>query len=83
LGASYRLEVAAAIAAYGGSTFTTQGIADDTGIRYPRVQQELKHLLAAEMLVLSESPAPYVNYKAVADPYWEVCVRLLDDWTAE
>jgi len=76
----YRLEVAAAIADAEGQPVHAQELADATGLRYPRVQSELKHLLALGMLRESECDGRAVEYKAVSSEYWNACRSLLTEW---
>jgi len=80
LGSGYRLEIAAAIAEAAGEAVNAQELADLTGLRYPRVQHELKHLLDAGVLISAESVSRAVEYKAVASEYWKACQLLLAEW---
>lgn len=80
LGSSYRAEIAAAIYRSDGAPVNAQGLADETGLRYPRVQQELKHLLAAGVLEPCDSESRTVDYKAVQCDYWRFCDLLLREW---
>jgi hypothetical protein len=82
LGNKYRLEVAVAIARLEGSPFYAQSLVDDCGLRYPRVQEELKRLAAADMLI--EQPPEQgggstVYYKAIASVYWQMCVQFHEE----
>lgn len=76
-GRDYRLELAAAIHQASGEPVTTQQLSDDTGIRYPRVQEDLKRLAACGMLVQQPRRGPEVEYKATAGPYWQTCAEIL------
>lgn len=78
LGNRYRLEIAAAVHAWGEEPLNALTMADFTGIRYPRVQEDLKRLQAAGLLRGGGDPsARTVEYKAVASVYWEFCRALL------
>lgn len=80
LGSSYRAEIAAEIGRRDGP-FSAQEIFEETGIWYARVQQELKHLLAAGMLVEKESIGRAVLYERAASDYWACCSKLIDEWS--
>lgn len=78
LGNIYRLEVAEAIFDAAGDVVTATTVSEETGIKYNRVQEELKRLEAAK--VLTSKPAPRgqpVEYKAASTVYWELCKQLL------
>ncbi len=77
LGNKYRAEVGAAIHAWGSEPLTALTLSDYTGIRYPRVQEELKRLEAAGLLSQMDKPGQQVEYKARATVYWEFCNALL------
>lgn len=80
LGSSYRAEIAAEIGRRDGP-FSAQAIFEETGIWYARVQQELKHLLAVGMLVEKESAGRAVLYERAASDYWELCSKLISEWS--
>lgn len=82
LGNKYRAEVGAAIHVWGSEPLTALTIADYTGIRYPRVQEELKRLEAAGLLSQIDKPGQQVEYKAQATVYWEFCGALLAELEA-
>lgn len=79
LGSQYRALIAAALHA-AEEPVSAQEIADETGIRYPRVQQEMKHLLGAQLLRLVASPGRAVLYDKVDSGYWRMCAQLLEEW---
>lgn len=79
LGNKYRAEVGAAIHIWGKDSLTALTVADFTGIRYPRVQEELKRLEAAGLLSQVESLGQQVEYKAGPTVYWEFCAALLEE----
>jgi DNA-binding transcriptional ArsR family regulator len=80
LGNMYRLEVAEAIAHAAGDAVTTLSVHEETGIRYARVQEELRRLKGAGILKAQPSPPGQpVEYKAEPTSYWELCKRLLDE----
>jgi hypothetical protein len=78
LGNKYRLEIGVAIWQLEGAPFFAQALADDSGLRYPRVQEDLKRLAAAQMLQAqpAESGGSAVYYKATQSIYWELCAEL-------
>lgn len=78
VGGTYRLEIADASHSVG-KPFTCQEIADATNIRYGRVQEDLKRLVAAQMLVALPREGLEVRYEAVASTYWQACQRLLQE----
>lgn len=80
LGREYRLEIAAAIDACHGESFTTQSIASATGIFYPRVREDLQRLLQAGLIRISAA-AREVQYEPVPTTYWEAAARLLMEAT--
>ena len=82
LGNKYRAEVGAAIHAWGSDALTALTLADYTGIRYPRVQEELKRLESAGLLAQVDKPGQHVEYKARATVYWEMCGALLAELEA-
>ena len=69
LGNKYRAEVGATVHVWGPEPLTALTIADYTGIRYPRVQEELKRLEAAGLLSQVDQPGQQVEYKAQATVY--------------
>lgn len=80
LGNKYRLEVAGAIARAKGAPITCTTVSDETGIRYPRVQEELKRLNDAGVLrAKAAPPGQPVEYKAQPTAYWDLCAALLDE----
>jgi DNA-binding transcriptional ArsR family regulator len=79
LGNKYRLEIAAEIAA-SDDPVHAQGLADATGVRYPRVQEELKRLRAAGILAERSDPGSnIVQYKTHPSVYWDMCRQLRDE----
>lgn len=77
LGNRYRAEVAAAIHTWGDDRLNASAVADFTGIRYPRVQEELKRLEDAGYLQqVEEAAGQTVEYKAAPSVYWEMCGAL-------
>lgn len=79
LGSQYRAEIAAAIGEADGPV-SAQGLADETKIRYPRVQQELKHLLQAGVLVERPSEGRTVLYEKTDTAFWSYCSALAAEW---
>jgi len=79
LGNAYRLEVASEIFAHPDEKISAQEMADLTGIRYPRVYEELKRLEAAGLLVAAGNRASSrtVDYKVVPSAYWQLSSSLL------
>ena len=78
LGNKYRVEIGAAIHTWAGEKLNSLTVADYTGIRYPRVQEDLKRLAAAGLLEQIEDPGSRtVEYKAASSVYWEFCSALL------
>lgn len=80
LGSSYRAEIAAAIGRCDGP-FSAQEIFEETKIWYARVQEELKHLLAAGMLLEKESTGRAVLYERAPSGYWSSCSTLIAEWS--
>ena len=79
LGSQYRAEIAAAIDEAKGPV-SAQGLADETNIRYPRVQQELKHLLHAGVLTERPPEGRTVFYEKIDTAYWSYCTALTAEW---
>jgi DNA-binding transcriptional regulator GbsR (MarR family) len=79
LGNKYRAEVGAAIHVWEQDALTALTVSDFTGIRYARVQEELKRLEAAGLLVQVDSPGQQVEYKASPTVYWEFCAALFEE----
>lgn len=78
LGNIYRLEVVEAINRADGEPVTATSVHEETGIKYPRVQEELKRLTEAGLLMQKDAPRGQpVEYKAVSTVYWKMCERLL------
>ena len=80
LGSLYRADIAAWIDQHDGP-FSAQDLSDGAGIRYARVQQELKHLLGVGMLTLRENAGRMVLYEKSNSGYWPYCRALVDEWT--
>jgi DNA-binding transcriptional ArsR family regulator len=80
LGNAYRMELAAELAEVGKPVSAIE-LADATGIRYPRVHEELQRLKAAGLLVASESRGSgvVVEYTVVPSCYWQGCRDLLTE----
>lgn len=81
LGNTYRMELAAEIAASSAGSVSATELADATGIRYPRVHEELQRLKAAGMLVArgDRGSGTTVEYTVVPSRYWQACRDLLDE----
>jgi len=79
LGNAYRLEVASEIFAHSDEKISAQELADLTGIRYPRIHEELKRLEAAGLLEASgiRTSTRTVDYKVVPTTYWQLASSLL------
>jgi hypothetical protein len=77
LGNRYRLEVGAAIAAADGEAVDAQSLSDETGVRYPRVQEQLKHLEAAGMVSRQVGATLRQEYKPEISVFWVFCTQLL------
>jgi DNA-binding transcriptional ArsR family regulator len=78
LGNKYRLEIGAAIHERNDEPLTALAISDFTGVRYQRVQEDLKRLTAAGLLVQpDEQEGQTVEYQPVESVYWELCRALL------
>lgn len=75
LGTAYRLEIASWINEHAPDTVSALSLAQDTEIFYARVQQELKRLVAAGLLVQRERRQT-VEYKPVSSVYWRFCAEL-------
>lgn len=76
LGNMYRLELGAVIHAHAGSSFSATSLHDETGIKYPRVREDLARLRDMDLLSVVPSEGAEVKYKAVPSVYWEFCHRL-------
>lgn len=79
-GNMYRLEVVDAILLAAGESVTASSVHEETGIKYPRVQEELKRLTDAG--VLRQKPARRgqpVEYKAEPTTYFELCKSVLGE----
>lgn len=77
LGNMYRLEIVEAIIRAAGEPVTATSVHEETGIKYPRVQEELKRLAEAGLLRQRDAPRGQpVEYKASATVYWEMCQHL-------
>jgi DNA-binding transcriptional regulator GbsR (MarR family) len=80
LGNKYRLEVVEALCRAGDDSVTATSIHEETGIKYARVQEELKRLKAYGVLRELDTPgAQTVEYKIEPTVYWELCKQLLDE----
>jgi DNA-binding transcriptional ArsR family regulator len=79
LGNKYRLELGAAIHAQAGGPFSANSLHEETGIKYPRVREDLARLRALEMIRVVDVPGAEVLYKAVPSVYWESCHRLAQE----
>ena len=79
LGNAYRLEVASEIFAHADEKISAQEMADLTGIRYPRIYEELRRLQATGLLVASgnRTSTRTVDYKVVPSVYWQLASSLL------
>ncbi len=78
LGNKYRVEIGAAIQSWDGEKLNALTVSDFTGIRYPRVQEDLKRLAAAGLLdQVDDAGSRTVEYKPAASVYWEFCQALL------
>lgn len=76
LGNMYRLELAAAIHAQAGASFSAMSLHEETGIRYARVREDLARLRNMEMLIVVGSSGAEVRYKAAPSVYWNLCHHL-------
>lgn len=77
-GGTYRLEVAAAIAAADGA-FYGKALADEIELDYPLVHVELKKLEAAGLLTrLPKAPGEQARYlEPVSSAYWRLAMELV------
>jgi len=78
LGNIYRLEVVETINRAASEPVTATSVHEESGIKYPRVQEELKRLTEAGLLMQQNAPRGQpVEYKAVPTVYWMMCEQLL------
>jgi hypothetical protein len=83
LGNKYRAEIGACVHAWGDKPLTALAVADQTGIRYGRVHEELVRLKDAEMLDhVEQAGGSTVEYKASPSVYWRFCAELLAELEA-
>jgi DNA-binding transcriptional ArsR family regulator len=72
-GRKYRLEIGAAIHLHAGDSFTIASIESITGVRYPRVSEDLRRLKDAELIRGIASGSGDTEMKAVPHAYWKFC----------
>lgn len=75
----YRLSIGAAIHRLGGTGFTCQELADDLGIKYNRIYDELQRLQGADLIAEVPDDRQSITYKATPTVFWEMCQRLLEE----
>ena len=79
-GNAHRLEVAASIARQLGKPVNSKGIAAEGALDYNRVQEQVRLLAEAGLLVPDFDPGSrFKDYRPVETVYWSLALRLLEE----